>query len=132
MESGKPRLAEHLEKLRHFVSAVEAGSLSGGAQAMHLTQPTISHSIKVLEGILGSALLLRTSRGVKLTATGRLLFGEGKKLLEHCHRIEASIGRQRATALTAVRIGTKEPFAVHLFPDYLRRLGEREPPLSVS
>lgn len=125
-------LHQHLEKLRHFVSTVDAGSFSAASSVLHLSQPTLSHSVKVLESMLGTELLLRTSRGVKLTATGEILFQEGKKLLEQSRRIEALIERRQSDKLSGVTIGTKEPYAVHLFPTYLQRLEARLPEVAIS
>ena len=132
MESNGPHLHEHLEKLRQFVSTAERGSFSAAANDLHVSQPTISHNIKVLESILGAELLLRTSRGVKLTAAGEILLNEGRKLLSHSNQIESAIRKRNFSPLPVIEIGTKEPYAVHLFPNYLKHLERKMPDTSIS
>ena len=44
---------------RSFIAVAEAGSLSGAARAMGLTQPTVSRHVDLLEAALGATLFLR-------------------------------------------------------------------------
>lgn len=59
---------------KNFYAVAKAGSFSGGAKALFLTQPTVSYNIKSLENGLGCKLFFRDSRSVKLTPEGRLLY----------------------------------------------------------
>lgn len=120
-------LIDHLEKLRHFVSAAEAGSFSKAGIELRLSQPTLSHSVKVLEAELGLPLFLRTSRGVQLTDGGKVLLEEARKLLEQTVAIEKKI---KAPAVQPLRIATKEPLAIHFLPFCSLALDE-EPEISV-
>src|SRR5690606_30599994 len=51
------------------------------AAAVHLSQPALSRSIQALEGQLGCTLVDRHSRGVSLTAHGRLVLEHARRLL---------------------------------------------------
>ncbi|MFO1482684.1 MAG: LysR family transcriptional regulator [Verrucomicrobiaceae bacterium] len=59
--------------LRLFWEVARAGSLRGAATRLHLSQPTISAQIKALETSLDESLFDRSGRGMRLTASGRLV-----------------------------------------------------------
>ncbi len=56
--------------MRNFLAVAECGQFSRAAQRLHLSQPSLSASIKQLELRLGTELLIRHSRGVRLTPAG--------------------------------------------------------------
>ncbi|WP_217910548.1 LysR family transcriptional regulator [Paraburkholderia youngii] len=58
-----------------FYEVARAGSLSGGARRLRVSQPAVSREVKELEGRLGVLLFDRLPRGVSLTYAGKLLFG---------------------------------------------------------
>lgn len=66
-----PQLNYH--HLRLFWEVSRVGSLRAAAKRLHLSEPTISAQIKVLEKTLGKRLLDRTSRGLTPTSSGRLM-----------------------------------------------------------
>lgn len=71
---GYALLSRHL-RLRHlrcFLEVARRGSLSAAADALHVSQPAASKTIRELEDILGAALFDRTGRRLVLTAAGRV------------------------------------------------------------
>ena len=56
-----------LRQLQTFIAAVEAGSITQAARALHLTQPAASQQLRQLERILGVRLLDRTTRSAEPT-----------------------------------------------------------------
>ena len=62
-----------LRQLRTFLAVVEAGSVSGGARALHLTQPAASQQLRDLERTLSVRLLDRAGGKVIPTAAGQAL-----------------------------------------------------------
>lgn len=59
--------------LRYFLAIAREESISRAADALHVTQPTLSRQIRELEEELGSELLIRTNRNVLLTKEGMRL-----------------------------------------------------------
>ncbi|MFK7699872.1 LysR family transcriptional regulator [Pseudomonas caspiana] len=55
-----------------FDAVARAGSLASAARHMELSQATIIRTMTILEGRLGCALLIRSSRGVNLSPEGEL------------------------------------------------------------
>ncbi|OUG40897.1 LysR family transcriptional regulator [Klebsiella michiganensis] len=65
-----------------FAKIVEAGSISGGADALGLTTATASTHLSKLERNLGSALLYRNTRKLSLTHDGASLLETANAMLE--------------------------------------------------
>lgn len=71
-----------LEQYRIFNAVAEAGSFSGAAEKLFVTQSAVSQSVKQLEQTLGVTLLLRTSKGISLTQEGAVLYEYTSAALE--------------------------------------------------
>ncbi|HEY0275520.1 MAG TPA: LysR substrate-binding domain-containing protein [Paenirhodobacter sp.] len=61
-----------LRHLRCFLEVARLGSLSAAAEALHVSQPAASKTIRELEDILGASLFDRSGRRLRLTAAGRV------------------------------------------------------------
>ena len=70
-----------IQKIQTFLCAAETSSLSEAAKQLHLTQPAVSHQIKLLEQELGTKLFVRSSIGLKMTEDGELLMPWARRLL---------------------------------------------------
>lgn len=73
---------DDLRLWRQFLAVADAGSLSRAAMELGLAQPALSRKIAELEGALGCRLLQRHSRGVALTAEGRLFRERAERILD--------------------------------------------------
>lgn len=80
------------DKLKSFHAAAEAGSLTGAAEQLELSQSAISRQIAALEEQLGVALFHRHARGLQLTEQGRIL-------QQTTHDIAARVALAEATLL---------------------------------
>ena len=74
-----------LRQLATFHTVARLGSVSLAANELHLTQSAVSIQLSGLEQSVGSPLLLRTGRGVRLTEAGELLNGYAERLLALWH-----------------------------------------------
>ena len=71
-----------LRQLEIFAKVAELGSFSRAAEALHLTQPTVSEHIRALEDEVGIRLLDRLGRGAAVTRAGHLLLSYARTFLE--------------------------------------------------
>ena len=62
------------DDLRYFQKIVALGSLRKASQALNISQPSLSYTIRKLEGELNAKLLHRSQKGVVLTDAGRIFF----------------------------------------------------------
>lgn len=81
-------------QLRYFLAVVDHGNFSRAAERCNVSQPTLSAGIAKLERFLGSALFLRSSQRVELTAAG-------SRFLLHARRIESEFN-QALQAMTDI------------------------------
>src|SRR5712675_818757 len=84
-----------LRHLRYFLAVGEALNFTKAATRLRVAQPALSRQIQDLEDQIGVDLLRRSSRGVTLTAEGKLFLKEVRELLKHA---DESIERVRALA----------------------------------
>lgn len=73
-------------QLESLVAIADTGSISRAAVALNLAQPSLSRQIALLEEELGQRLLVRTGRGVALTAAGEAFIVHARSILETSRR----------------------------------------------
>src|ERR1041385_1908799 len=75
----------HVMELRHlrdFVAVAEEGSLTVAAeQRLHTAQPSLSRQMRDLEYEVGAQLMVRSARGIELTAAGRVFLDHARLAL---------------------------------------------------
>lgn len=89
--------------LAQFVAVAESLSFRQAAEALHLSQPPLSRSIKEMEARLGVRLFHRDSRGVELTTAGERLLPQARHILELMDKAEQSLSPGRD--LDSLRLG---------------------------
>ena len=77
--------------LRYFLTIAREESISGAADFLHITQPTLSRQIKDLEDELGTQLLIRGSRNITLTESGLLLRSRAEEIISLVDKTEAEM-----------------------------------------
>lgn len=95
-----------LQQLQYFLAAVEHGSFSAAADALHLAQPSLSEQIRRLEAELGVALFVRGGRRLALTEAGRTLRPEAERTLAASVRARESVAEVRELTGGTATFGT--------------------------
>ncbi|WP_323747762.1 LysR family transcriptional regulator [Catenulispora rubra] len=95
-----------LRNLRSFLVVAQESSISRAATRLHVTQQTLSQQIQNLERTLGATLLVRTSRGVRLTAAGEQLTCNGRTLMDDAESLYAAVRAAAAGRVGRLRVAT--------------------------
>lgn len=117
------------ERLRVFLEIVDAGSMTAAARALHLTQPALSRSVKLLEEDLGVPLFERRPRKLVLTAAGRSLVPEARQIFRAGSRLQEIARVASRSDYFDVRIGTIDSVATYLLPAALETMQRAFPGL---
>ena len=92
-----------LQQLRYFIEVAAESSISAAADLLYVAQPTISAAMKDLETRVGRALLIRSPRGVTLTADGTEFLGYARQVVEQVALLEQRyLGRPPSRRLLGV------------------------------
>ncbi|WP_224704427.1 LysR family transcriptional regulator [Devosia aquimaris] len=92
--------------LSQFVAVAEAGTISGAATALFITQPTLTFNMRKLEGTMGVPLLNRSGRGVTLTAYGETLYQNARLMQRLYDNTLKAIAEQQGRIEQGLNIGT--------------------------
>jgi len=84
-----------LQQLTYFLSAAEHGTFSAAANALHLSQPSLSDQIRRLEAEMGVPLFVRAGKGVQLTDAGRILRPYAERVLAEADEALESVRQVR-------------------------------------
>jgi len=88
---------DRFEAMRTLVAAVDGGSLSAASRTLAVPLPTVSRRVSDLEALLGSQLVVRTSRKLLLTESGSAFVASARRVLEELAEAErAASGEYRA------------------------------------
>lgn len=111
----------NLNHLSIFQAVAARGSISAGAQELHLSQSAVSKQLGEFERTLGVNLFDRLPRGVRLTEAGRLLQGYANTLVAVEGEAEAAIRDLRSGVRGRLRLGASRTVGAYLMPALLAR-----------
>lgn len=113
--------------LRYFLAVARERNITGAANYLHLTQPTLSRQIHDLEKELGQQLLIRKSHRVELTPEGVLLRKRAEEIIAMVDKTEAEFASMEDTVSGDIYIGSGETQAIRQIAELIKDLGEACP-----
>jgi len=115
-----------------FLAIATHGSIGRAAEALNMSQPTLSRMIKRLEQRLGVPLFDRFASGVTLNIYGEALLPFASRIdIESNHAVD-EIERLRTGSLGVLRIGSAVSVGMHLLPPILHQMTLENPSLRVE
>ena len=125
-----------LELLRTFVRVSEVSSFTLAAESLGVPRSTVSEQVRALERMLGTQLFNRTTRRVRATQDGVLLYERSKDLLSGMDEIESLFRADDAELAGRLRIDLPTMMArrliIPLLPQFLQRFPRLEVELSCT
>ena len=116
-----------LRVLEYFLAVTREQSISGAAEFLHLSQPTLSRQLKDMEDELGKQLMIRGNRKITLTEEGMILRKRAEEILELVQKTEHEITVSDDIIAGDVYIGAGETDAVRLIAKAGKQLQSEYP-----
>lgn len=113
--------------LRYFLTVAREESITKAAEALHITQPTLSRQMAQLEDDMGVKLFDRGPRKIHLTNEGILLRRRAEEILELVDKTERELAEQEEQIEGNVSIGCGDVKAVELLLELIRTFREKYP-----
>ena len=121
-----------LQQLRVLLAVADCAGFSKAGDAIGLSQPAVSQSVRALEAALGLKLLDRSSREVLLTPVGQGLAGPLRRVLDELDEVLGQAQALGASARGVVRVASAPTISAGLMPQCLALARQRLPALSVK
>jgi DNA-binding transcriptional LysR family regulator len=120
------------QRLEAFLFAAEHLSFSEAAKLLHVTQPTVSHHIKMLEGELGLELFDRSGGKLQLTEAGRSMLPWARKLIQDSNELQEMASSLQSGVVGHLRIACSTTAGKYILPQLAARFSKRHPGVRVS
>lgn len=111
----------NFELYKIFYHAASTGSFSEAARQLFITQSAVSQAISSLEEKTGNALFIRSTRSVKLTDEGRMLFSHIEQAYNFIRAAEGKLQEMKSLELGEIRIGVGDTVCRYLLLPCLKR-----------
>lgn len=116
-----------MRHLRYFDALAQNGHFGRAAEACAISQPALSLQIKELEEILGTPLVERGARRIRLTALGEEFAGRVRDILRAVDELGALARASQGPLVGQLRIGVIPTVAPYLLPAVIKALSAAFP-----
>lgn len=120
-----------LQQLHLLLSIAHTGSLRASAEALNVTQPALTKALKQLEEELGTPLVTRSAKGVRLAPAGELLAARAATVVRELDRAREEVEWHTHHAQAVVTVGVSPAAALMLAPPAVARFQSRWPQVRV-
>ena len=114
-------------QLEAFLEAANRGSFRRAADALYLSQPSVSARVQTLESEVGVALFHRTARGVRLTDMGRIFLPFAQRSMETLRRGREVLESVRQTSAGILNMATARVIGTYVLPETLQKFQQLYP-----
>ena len=118
-----------IRNLRYFLAVAREENMTRAAETLHVTQPTLSKTMKALEDELGKKLFVRHSFSISLTEEGELLRDRAEDLVTMADKIEKEFLSLDELTGGELYFGLAESYQIRHLAKEIRLLKERYPGL---
>ena len=125
-------MAFTLRQLQYFIAVAEAGTVSGAAQSLSISQSSVTDAIKELETDLGVALFERHRRGLTITHKGHQFYRHATRILADVQDARRSFSSEGTAPPSSLSLGMTSLVAGYVLSDLLARFRRAYPGVSVS
>jgi DNA-binding transcriptional LysR family regulator len=113
--------------LQVFVTVVEKQNFSRAAEVHHMTQPAVSQYIRTFEDMIGTRLLERNNKYVRLNKAGEIVYHHAKEILGLYTKMQTLVDDLANKANGPLAIGASYTFGEYVLPHIIASLLENYP-----
>ncbi|MCA2015687.1 LysR family transcriptional regulator [Vibrio tritonius] len=121
-----------LRQIEVFHAIIQAGTISGAARLLNVSQPNVSRVLNHTEQQLGFTLFDRSSKGLVMTKEGQQLVPEVEQLTRHLQSIAALTESMRTKKEQTIRIGAAHACAHMVVAPTLVEYRQQQPDVHVD
>lgn len=119
------------QQLAYFVAVADARHFTRAAEAVHVSQPSLSQQIRALENELGAPLFSRARGNITLTDAGEALLPLARRILADADTARHEVMELAQLRRGRVRLGAPPSLCTGLLPDVLREFHDRHPAIQL-
>ncbi|HJD24570.1 MAG TPA: LysR family transcriptional regulator [Firmicutes bacterium] len=113
--------------LQYFLIVAREKTISGAAEALHMTQPPLSREMKELENELGKQLFVRGNRKITLTKEGLLLRKRAEEIVSLMEKTKAEVSASSENIRGDIYIGNGETEGMRLLLKTIQQVQAQYP-----
>lgn len=121
-----------LTDLKLFLRVAESGSITAGAETVHLALASASARIRGMEEMLGVPLLKRNRRGVEPTDAGRTLLHHARAITQQMEKMRADMGEYASGLKGHIHLLCNTSALTEFLPDILAEFMASHPQVNVD
>lgn len=121
-----------IKELNYIVTIANEGSISRAAEKLYMAQSSLSQFLQQYEAELGTPLFIRTSRGIRPTASGSVFIAHIRQILLHYRRAQGELWDIEELHGGQIELGISTFRGTYLLPKVLKRFHEIYPGIHVE
>lgn len=121
-----------LRQLQYFSEVARHLSFTKAASTLHVTQPSLSKTVKQLENELGVSLFYRSSKKLELTDAGRAVLANTMQVLESFENLTSELSDIMELKKGEIRIGMPPIVGAAFFPKLISKFKEEYPGIHIT
>lgn len=116
-----------IRQLRYFLTIADEGHITSAARKLRISQPPLSHQLKLLEEELGITLFVRGKESMQLTPEGKVLYRRAQVILENFDSTIDTLDNIRNGVTGLLSIGAIGSASLDYLPQSIKQLLQGSP-----
>lgn len=121
-----------IKHIRHIVALYEVGTVTGAAERLHMSQPTLTNHLCRLEDRLGEPLFIRSARGLEPTLMGESIYRRGKQMMQQWSSFESEVDLLAGAEMGEIRIACGAVVEQQILPSALIQFLQEHPQVDIT
>lgn len=121
-----------IRQLSYFNEIVKHGSFTIAAEALHITQPTISKAIKNMEEEIGEVVFVRDGKHIRLTDVGEVILKHANPIITQFEQLSLELADMTYLNSGKLTIGLPPMAGARFFPSVIKQFYEKYPGITIN